>query len=81
MEEAVVKPPSRGGIAAVTERRGRVTPTKLAEVKIREEDRITTGIGELDRVLGGGIVQGSLTLVGGDPGNEIEVLDRKERGC
>lgn len=68
VEEAVVKPPSRGGIAAVTERRGRVTPTKLAEVKIREEDRITTGIGELDRVLGGGIVQGSLTLVGGDPG-------------
>ena len=37
-------------------------------MKIREEDRITTGIGELDRVLGGGIVQGSLTLVGGDPG-------------
>lgn len=33
-----------------------------------EEDRIHTGIKELDRVLGGGIVQGSMTLVGGDPG-------------
>ncbi len=40
----------------------------LAEVSVREEDRLSTGIGELDRVLGGGIVQGSLTLVGGDPG-------------
>ena len=37
-------------------------------VAVREEDKLVTGIGELDRVLGGGIVQGSLTLVGGDPG-------------
>lgn len=43
-------------------------PSKLSEVSLQEEDRISTGIGELDRVLGGGIVQGSLTLVGGDPG-------------
>ena len=35
---------------------------------MEEESRIPTGIGELDRVLGGGIVNGSLTLVGGDPG-------------
>lgn len=40
----------------------------LSEITIREENKILTGIGELDRVLGGGIVQGSLTLVGGDPG-------------
>ena len=40
----------------------------LSEVVIREQDKILTGIGELDRVLGGGIVQGSMTLVGGDPG-------------
>jgi DNA repair protein RadA/Sms len=32
------------------------------------EDRIRCGIGELDRVLGGGVVPGSLTLIGGDPG-------------
>lgn len=43
-------------------------PVMLSEVTAKEEDRILTGIGELDRVLGGGIVQGSLTLVGGDPG-------------
>lgn len=42
--------------------------TALSEVTIQEEDKLQTGIQELDRVLGGGIVQGSLTLVGGDPG-------------
>lgn len=44
------------------------TPTKLSEVSISKEERILTNIGELDRVLGGGIVKGSLVLVGGDPG-------------
>ncbi len=44
------------------------TPSVLEEITVQEESRILTGIGELDRVLGGGIVQGSLTLVGGDPG-------------
>jgi len=43
-------------------------PQKLSEVLLDKEDRITTNISELDRVLGGGIVAGSLTLVGGDPG-------------
>lgn len=43
-------------------------PEPLSEVDIRENPRIFTGIGELDRVLGGGIVVGSLVLVGGDPG-------------
>ena len=40
----------------------------LSEVKMENEERISTGIEELNRVLGGGIVQGSLILVGGDPG-------------
>ena len=40
----------------------------LSDVVIREQDKVLTGTGELDRVLGGGIVQGSMTLVGGDPG-------------
>lgn len=44
------------------------TPIKLKEIIIEEEQRTTTGMGELDRVLGGGIVKGSLILVGGDPG-------------
>lgn len=42
--------------------------TKISEIDTNGEERITTGIQELDRVLGGGIVQGSLVLVGGDPG-------------
>ncbi|MCW9049047.1 MAG: DNA repair protein RadA [Deltaproteobacteria bacterium] len=43
-------------------------PLKLAEVTCREEDRLSCGLGELDRTLGGGVVPGSLILVGGDPG-------------
>ena len=46
----------------------RKKPSKLSEVSVLEEERVLTGIGELDRVLGGGIVAGSLILVGGDPG-------------
>lgn len=42
--------------------------TRLSEVSSSEETRIKTNISELDRVLGGGIVKGSLVLVGGDPG-------------
>ena len=40
----------------------------LAEVDAREEPRRPTGIGELDRVLGGGLVAGAVVLLGGDPG-------------
>ena len=40
----------------------------MDDISLEEEDRIPTGMKELDRVLGGGVVPGSLTLVGGDPG-------------
>ncbi len=44
------------------------TPLLLSEISADEQERMETGFGELDRVLGGGIVPGSLVLVGGDPG-------------
>lgn len=43
-------------------------PVLLKDVEVNEEDRMKTGITELDRVLGGGIVRGSVILIGGDPG-------------
>jgi len=69
VEETVAKTPHMGVASAPSGRRGQKNaPSILSEIKIREEDKLSTGMGELDRVLGGGIVQGSLTLVGGDPG-------------
>ncbi len=41
---------------------------KLSDVALGEETRLATGISELDRVLGGGLVTGSVVLIGGDPG-------------
>jgi DNA repair protein RadA/Sms len=43
-------------------------PRPLRDVALEHADRHRTGIGELDRVLGGGVVPGSLVLIGGDPG-------------
>ena len=67
MTEEKINPVSRGA-----GKRGNNLPhqqlTGLFEVSMEEEDRSSSGIPELDRVLGGGIVKGSLTLVGGDPG-------------
>ncbi|MDO4793270.1 MAG: ATPase domain-containing protein, partial [Filifactor alocis] len=40
----------------------------ISAIDHRDEVRFSTGIGELDRVLGGGVVKGSLVLVGGEPG-------------
>jgi DNA repair protein RadA/Sms len=43
-------------------------PVLLKDVELKEESRFITGITEIDRVLGGGIVRGSVVLIGGDPG-------------
>jgi DNA repair protein RadA/Sms len=48
--------------------RGPAKITPLKDVGLDAESRVSTGIGELDRVLGGGLVEGSVVLVGGDPG-------------
>lgn len=63
VEEAAVSTASaRGGIVFND------APVLLNEVLLDEEKRVTTGIQEFDRVLGGGIVAGAVTLIGGDPG-------------
>ena len=46
----------------------RATPVRLADVEAPKLGRLSTGIGEFDRVLGGGLVPGSLVLIGGSPG-------------
>jgi DNA repair protein RadA/Sms len=65
VEETVPDVPSRAG-------RGRApsgaAPRPLAAVAPGDSMRRSTGLGELDRVLGGGLVQGSVVLIGGDPG-------------
>ncbi|OUN24059.1 DNA repair protein RadA [Flavonifractor sp. An82] len=59
----------KGPVAApVGERRGSIKPRRMDEVETTSELRFQTGMNELDRVLGGGAVQGSLVLVGGAPG-------------
>ena len=64
VEEPVL--PSQGAVKKSTASGAKTA--RLSEIVIKEEERMTTKIRELDRVLGGGIVQGSLVLVGGDPG-------------
>lgn len=48
--------------------KGESMVASISQISLEEESKTSTGIKEFDRVLGGGVVQGSLTLVGGDPG-------------
>ena len=70
VEEPIASKLSAKGISAVRKESTYKdnNPVSLKEINSEEKERTSTGIGELDRVLGGGIVQGSLVLVGGDPG-------------
>src|SRR5881397_462236 len=57
------------GRAATAARSGAARPVvPLGEVALEGAERMRTGISELDRVLGGGLVPGSLVLLGGEPG-------------
>lgn len=66
VEEKVVKTPS--SVNNVIQKQTVNTPTKLSEITFKNEQRIATYSSELNRVLGGGIVPGSLILLGGEPG-------------
>lgn len=69
LQETIIEEKSKTAgaksIGSVTQQR---LPKKIREIEMTEEIRTSTGMRELDRVLGGGIVKGSLILVGGDPG-------------
>jgi DNA repair protein RadA/Sms len=62
-EQRVISGGKRGISAAIA-----AAPVSLGTVEARAHDRFKTGIGEFDDVVGGGIVPGSLILLGGDPG-------------
>lgn len=66
VEETVPAAKKSSGTARPQEKRQE--PVLLKDIQLSQDERQTTNIGELDRVLGGGIVPGSLVLVGGDPG-------------
>lgn len=73
VEEPVIKTAKASGSSGMGTLRGltaaaAVKPALLSEIDLDEQDRTATGFKELDRVLGDGIVSGSLVLVGGDPG-------------
>ncbi|MDE7272565.1 MAG: DNA repair protein RadA [Lachnospiraceae bacterium] len=67
-EKVSVTGSGMGGSTKITPFREAAKPVRIGSISMREEERMYTGIAELDRVLGGGIMHGSLTLVGGDPG-------------
>ena len=66
VEEPVVKTAQSGRSHSPSQ--GVPEPVSIGDVSLANLERITTGLSELDRVLGGGMVPGSLVLVGGDPG-------------
>jgi len=68
IEKSLSSPPARGGVGVVGADYPPLKTTGLDEIKSSNALRVKTGMGELDRVLGGGFVPGSLILLGGEPG-------------
>ena len=67
-EPTAPKSAGKGRKLSVAENREKRIPVRLREISTEEEPRFSSGILEMDRVLGGGIVPASLVLIGGDPG-------------
>ncbi|MDA0823209.1 MAG: DNA repair protein RadA [Proteobacteria bacterium] len=68
LEESLVSTPQAASARFQSYAGQRAEVTTLANVIAQEEPRMSSGIAELDRVLGGGVVPGSVVLIGGDPG-------------
>ena len=68
MEECIVDPNASMAQLKSDGTAVKVKPIPMSKVSLQNEGRISSGNIEFDRVLGGGIVKGSLVLVGGDPG-------------
>ncbi|MDX1548306.1 MAG: DNA repair protein RadA [Rhodothermales bacterium] len=69
VEEVVAaRTPVKARVAASVGVGAAPAPVPLSEVALGEETRLSTGVAEFDRVMGGGIMHGSLTLLAGDPG-------------
>jgi DNA repair protein RadA/Sms len=66
MKEERLAPAGKGRPAAAADLSVKATP--IVSIETVGENRLATGIGELDRVLGGGVVPGAVMLIGGDPG-------------
>jgi DNA repair protein RadA/Sms len=82
MKEERQAPTGKGRPAAMKMAQAKATP--IAEIEVVGEDRRLTQIGEFDRVLGGGVIPGSVILIGGDPGigkTSHDCLQRKNQCC
>lgn len=68
LEETLKQPSKKSNTGPKYSNTEHYKPTLLADIQSSEDERYKTGLKELDRVLGGGIVKGSVVLLGGDPG-------------
>ncbi len=66
--EEVIQREEKGSMKSLMRDRSTAVPVKISEISYSQEVRLDTGDQELNRVLGGGLVPGSLTLIGGEPG-------------